>query len=232
MKLTLTELITGAVVTGVTLLVLTACFKSEEAPPPNEALSTVALKARMQQDLSQVSQILKMCKLHAMDWEGGFPLLDPDSTSDELFKTSTEAFNHLMETVEIHDEAVFYVRGNPDKLAKPNGDGFLEKRENSYVYVTGQSDSFSAVSPLIADEMASPGVYGSKHPWLRQGKAVVGTVGGAVKLMDLSKTSPGATVVGPPRSGIDDIFQEAQVDEEGRITGGWLAVDRSNILLP
>lgn len=192
-------------------------------------------RARLMRDMAQVDQIIKACKLYAQDWDGLYPIqvttVDGVDTL-EHFNSSTEAFNDLIEQVGLGTEEFFYLYGNPAKPVRPNQDGTLTKAENCYVYVSGQTDSTPARSPLIANEMESPGVYGANHPWLKQGKAVIGYCGGQVKIDTLSSKAPGATVEGISGSGITDIFQEAKEDDDGRITGGLLAVPRANILLP
>lgn len=207
------------------LITLVAIIAAIAFPVLNKTVE----KARMTKDQAHVRQILMACKLYALDHEGVFPTVDESGTR---FTTSTAAFNELMVKIDLDTEELFYVEGNYMKPRGPNMDGVLTAEENCYSYVTGQTDATSARSPLVADEMESPGVYGYTHPWLNQGKAVVGFVGGEAKIMELSERDAGATVLGPPGSGIDDIFQQAQVDDEGRITGGFLAVDRSNILQP
>ncbi|MFT5470890.1 MAG: type II secretory pathway pseudopilin PulG [Verrucomicrobiales bacterium] len=196
------------------------------------ALNKMTEKARISKDVHHQSQILKMLKLFGMDNDGGYPTFDFDSGDDVRYTNSTDVFNHLMYEVDIQEESIFYVKGNPTKPSPPNGDGMLTKNENSYSYVAGQTDSMSGRSPLIADEMDEPGVYGANHPWLRQGQAVVGFLGGEVKIMELTGIYPGATVKGLPVHGIDDIFEMGIKDEEGRVSGGYLAVDPSNILNP
>jgi len=79
-------------------------------------------------------------------------------------------------------------------------------------------------SPVLADEMISPGVYGAGHPWLKEGCAVVAYLQGHAKVERLTRKSPGATVRGPRDSGMTDIFQLRPV--------GKLAVPRDHILLP
>ncbi|MFT5469068.1 MAG: prepilin-type N-terminal cleavage/methylation domain-containing protein [Verrucomicrobiales bacterium] len=198
------------------------------------AMNKMMVKARMSKDQQHMKEVLKMFGLYAMDNDGGYPAsdTDEDTEDDSLFSDSTAAFVELMKETDIDSEEIFYVKGNLEKNRPPNGDGVLEAKENCYSYVVGQHSGVSGRSPIVADEQDGPGTYGPNHPWLTNGKAVVGFVGGDVKVMDLSESSPGATVKGPKGSGIDDIFQLGTKDDDGRITGGYLAVDPGNVIHP
>jgi len=165
---------------------------------------------------------------YAKEHDGEFPNLDEDG---EPFTSSTEVFNMLIRDYGLH-ETMFYIPGNPDKRSLPNGDGILQPHENCMIYVRGQNDSMPANSPLVADEMEAPGIYGKYHPWLKDGWAIVAYVGGYAKAERLTSKQAPATVKGPEGSGIVDIFQEISVDASGVNTGGLLAVDPENILLP
>lgn len=199
-------------------------------------------KARMRKDAAHVDQIVKACKLYAMDWDGIYPSTDTSSSGDSSgggasggssgeFGNSTDAFNELIREVDLGTEEIFFVQGNPEKLLPPNQDGELVAEENCYSYVVGQSDSTPARSPLVADEM-SGGSYTENHPWLKSGRAIVGYCGGQVKIEKLTSKEEGATVRGAPGSGIEDVFQKATEDEEGRITGGLLAVEPDKLVDP
>lgn len=192
-------------------------------------------KARMRKDAAHVDQIIKACKIYAMDYNGVYPTrveTEEERRAGLDFQNSTDAFNELIREVDLGTEDLFFVQGNPEKLLPPNQDGELVPEENCYIYVIGQSEETPAHSPLIADEMVMPGEYGENHPWLKAGRTIVGYCGGQVKIEKLTSKEHGATVRGAPGSGIEDIFQLAKEDEEGRITGGLLAVPRENILLP
>lgn len=186
----------------------------------------------MMRDVARVDQIIKSCKLYAQDHNGVYPASVENLAENPRFTTSTEAFNELIRGVDLGTEELFYSKGLPDKPIPPNQDGILTKAENCFIYVIGQGDETPARSPLIANEMASPGVYGANHPWLNKGAAIVGYCGGAVKMEKLTGKEPGATVRGARISGMDDIFTETVEDSDGRISGGLLAVPRENILLP
>ena len=183
--------------------------------------------AKSARPAAYIDQVVKACKLYAMDHNGFYP-----AKRGSGFATSTGAFNELLTAVELGSEVMFYGGGMRDKRKPPNEDGILVRHENCLIYVSGQSDSTRADSPLVADEMESPGVYGSASPRLRTGRVMVGYCGGRVKLESLSSTEPGAKVLGPPGSGIDNIFQLATVDEKGQPSGGLLAVPVGNVLLP
>lgn len=177
-------------------------------------------KARILKDVAHQDQIIKACKLYAQDWDGLYPTFDTssDDADGEEFGNSTDAFNELIKEVGLSTELIFYLKSKSRKRP-PNEDGVLEVEENGYSYVVGQTDSSMAGSPLTADALEA-GTYGTDHPWLRSGKAVVGFCGGQVRQMRLSQKSAGASVRGPLGSGMDDIFQEGEQDEEGKITGG------------
>lgn len=204
------------------------------------AYTKVIERARLMKDVAHVDQIIKSCKLYAQDWDGLYPTFDSSGGSGGdsgggsaggNFSNSTDAFNELIREVGLGTEEIFYVQGNPEKPVPPNQDGELLPEENSYSYVVGLSDSKPARCPLVADEMDG-GSYGKNHPWLKNGKAVVGYCGGQVKIEKLNSKEEGATVRGATNSGMDDIFQEAQEDDEGRVTGGLLAVSPDNVVDP
>jgi len=185
--------------------------------------------------LSNVRSIVVACRSFASEWQT-FPSFDPHADrsggAPESFSTSTEAFNVLIPSY-IDTERIFWVQTqDPDRQLPPVEDGILESEENVYCYVAGQNDTSYSSSPLVADGlMDSPGEYGEYHPWLSERRALVGFVGGHATEMALSSNQPGATV----RSGdgtVMNIFEKRETDEDGRATGGWLATDTSNVLLP
>lgn len=193
-------------------------------------------QARRTKDaVNQRSIVMSMINF-AKDNDGNFPSMDDSQGTGEGadFTDSTAAFQYLMKNSDSLKEEYFYVPGNPEKRNGANNDGELLDEENCMIYVNGQNDSMDMDSPLTADEMESAGTYGKGHPWLKDGFAVVGYVGGHAKAEKLNKKTEGATVKGPTGSGIDDIFQErGEPDENGKISGGGkLSVSTDNILLP
>lgn len=133
-----------------------------------------------------------------MDWEGNFPKHDTTAPGGQ-FTSSTEAFNELIREVGL-DDSYFYTHGkyftipptDPNKAA-PNDDGVLSAAENTHSYVPGFTDESPADFPLVADEMISPdGAFGEHHFWLDKRKAVVGYVGGQVRIEKLTSRKPGA----------------------------------------
>jgi len=95
-----------------------------------------------------------------------------------------------------------------------------------------QNTSESHDLPLVADGlMDSPGQYGEFHPWLGIGFAYVGFVGGHADDLKLTSKKPGATVRSNDGS-VMNIFEQRETDASGQSTGGWLATEPSNILLP
>ncbi|MFK5920783.1 MAG: type II secretion system protein [Verrucomicrobiota bacterium] len=200
------------------------------------AFKGIQIRAKITKDISNVKQIILACRTFASDWNGSYPSFDPNATgggsSNSNFSTSTEAFNVLIPDY-IDTESIFWTPSqNPDKLQPPVEDGILNQQENSFVYVSGQTDTTFSRSPLIADEMTGPGTYGEFHPWLSEGKAVVGYVGGHANAENLSQKEAGATVRSADGR-IQDIFQKRSSGSGGGgASGGLLAVDPGRILLP
>lgn len=187
-------------------------------------------------DQSNIRQILLACRVFSSDFEGLYPSYDPDADSDSgddsSFSTSYEAFNVLIPDY-IDTEAVFWIQTkHPDKLRPPEEDGEIEADECVYGYVVGQTDSSYSNSPLVFDGiMDSPGVMGEYHPWLNKKKAVIGFCDGHVSQLPLSSAKAGATVKSQDRR-IDNIFEERTTDEDGKSSGGYLATEQGNVLLP
>ena len=195
------------------------------------AFKNVLESAKQTTDVNKIKQILIACASFASDWDGLYPSFDPDDPAtgaDAMFGTSTEAFNVLIPQY-IDQESAFWIQTkNPAKLRPPRDDGTLTQEENTYAYVSGQTNTSYSGSPLVADgEMEGPGTYGEFHPWLASKKAVIGYVGGHVTKENLTEAEPGATV--KSRDGmIQDIFQKRSTDG----SGGKLDTDPSNVLLP
>lgn len=185
--------------------------------------------ARLHSYTSHAKSILAGLRIYAADYEGAYPMEDEGGRA---FGTSTEAFGHMMEKTHIKADVIFYVRGNPAKTQAPINDGKLTTGECSYSYASGQSDSDWETSPLLAQEMTGVGTFGENHPFLKERQAVVGYVGGHARIEQLSSRKPGATIPGPPGSGIDNIFEQGTKLEDGTFKGGFLAVPASNILHP
>jgi len=173
----------------------------------------------------------------AKDWDS-FPVFDPYADDDaaeedsEGFGTSTEAFNALIPNY-VDAENIFWIKTkDPDRVRPPVEDGLLEPEENVYCYVQGLTDTDYSRSPLVADGMMDgPGEYNEYHPWLKSRKAVIGFVGGHVTEENLTSSEEGATVRSKDGQ-TDNIFEERETDEEGKSSGGWLATEQDNVLLP
>jgi prepilin-type N-terminal cleavage/methylation domain-containing protein len=194
-------------------------------------------RAKRTRDVNNVKQILLGCRNFAADWEGLYPSFDPDAdrsggAEDSSFSNSTDAFNVLIPDY-IDTESIFWMATrHPDKLQPPREDGELEPQENVYCYVSGQTDTSFSRSPLVADGlMDGPGEYGEYHPWLKAKKAVVGYCGGHVQEETLTSASPGATIRSRDRQ-VENIFDERQMEEGGKASGGWLDTKKDNVLLP
>ncbi len=181
------------------------------------------------QDVSHLKGVLFGLRAYAADHEGRFPWKDHEG---KAFSTSTEAFQHLMTDGDFKSDQIFWVLGNPEKRAVPIADGILTSQECSFSYVSSQMSPDWSTSPLVAHEMNGVGTFGRNHPYLRRQRAVVGYVGGHARVELLSSRRPGATIPGPPGSGIDNIFEEGTKLEDGTFKGGYLAVPTSNLLHP
>ena len=190
------------------------------------AYAKMAENAQIAYDVSNARQIVLACRAYAADNDGVYPGF---SSEGEMLQTSTEVFNVLLDEGYLDTESLFWTPGNPNKPSPPIEDGTLTKEENCYTYVSGQHESTFSRSPLVADEMESPGFYGENHPWLRSRKVVVGYCGGQVMTEKLDSSQAGATVV--TRDSMT-VFQERKEDDEGRNMGGLLAVPPDQILLP
>lgn len=201
------------------------------------AYNGIQERAKRTRDVNNIKQILLGCRAFAADWEGLYPSFDPDADEeaggeDSSFTNSTDAFNVLIPDY-IDTEVIFWMQTrHPDKLQPPREDGELEPQENVYCYVSGQFDTSFSRSPLVADGlMDGPGEYGEYHPWLKSKKAVVGYCGGHVQEETLTSAQPGATVRSRDRL-VDNIFEERQMEEGGKASGGWLDTKTDNVLLP
>ncbi|NNE94368.1 MAG: type II secretion system protein [Verrucomicrobiales bacterium] len=199
------------------------------------AYTRIQENAKISKDVNNVRQIILGCRAFSADEEGAFPWGmgdDEESGSEDgSASSSVDAFNDLIPDY-IDSEAIFWIRTkNPDKQSPPIENDELESEECTFAYCAGQFDTSFSRSPLVADgEMDGPGTYGEFHPWLRSRKAVVGFVGGHVKPLKLTQSTPGATVMSEDKQ-IEDIFQEKS-QEEGGESGGLLDTEQSNVLLP
>jgi len=186
--------------------------------------------------LANVRSIVLACRAFESEW-GLFPDFDPKSSDSgeppEAFSTSTEVFNVLIPAY-IDTERIFWAwNKDPKRSLPPREDGLLESHENVYCYVAGQQNTSEFHdSLLVADGlMDSPGKYGEFHPWLGDGRALVGFVGGHAIEMNLTSKQPDATVRSDDGS-VMNIFEQRETDASGQSTGGWLATEPGNILLP
>jgi len=179
---------------------------------------------RQKLNATQQRSIVMVLHAYAKDHEGNLPSQNAGGAS---FTNSTDAYQFLLQETGLKEQS-FYTPGQPMKRKGANNNGELLPEENCLIYVSGLNTSMPPDSPVIADEMESPGVYGANHPWLKDGSAVVTYLDGHAKVERLTQKSPGATVLGPPESGIKDIFQFREQSN----APGLLAVPREHILLP
>ncbi len=208
------------------VITIIAILASVSTPAFQKAIA----QARCSRDALQIRSVALGMRSFASDFDGSFPFIDDEG---EEFTTSTDAFQYFMQVTSQPEDAIYYVKGNPDKTVPPNNDGVLEPEECCYSYVSGQVDSTWSISPLIAHEMTGAGTFGTNHPYLKDKKAVVAYVGGAAKVERLTSATEGATIRGPQGSGIDNIFGEGELDEDGKLVGeGYLSVSSDQILHP
>lgn len=135
-------------------------------------------KAILSQGQQHAKEIVRMFKHYALDHEGTFPEFDSAAAERARFTNSTDAFNHLMQETDMDSEEVFSVtlgKLPPDKI-RPNGDHILSQKENWFFYNPGMNDSKPPRTPLIMCE--SP---------IDEDEAIVGFVGGDVRILELSK---------------------------------------------
>ncbi|MEM7012717.1 MAG: hypothetical protein AAF585_14670 [Verrucomicrobiota bacterium] len=124
---------------------------------------------------AHVDQIVKACKLYAMDYDGHYPRFDTAAAGGVWpledgveFKTSTDAFKELIREVDLGTELIFYTRSKNPAKSRPNDDGVLTPTENCFSIISGLSDNSPSSWPLVADEMIdSSGSFGEYHPYLK-----------------------------------------------------------------
>ncbi|MEM7697896.1 MAG: type II secretion system protein [Verrucomicrobiota bacterium] len=191
--------------------------------------------AKRRKSGSNIRQIVLGCQNFASDNYGVFPNFDPEADSDdreESFTTSEEAFNVLIpEYVDV--ESVFWQpTPHPDKQRPPVEDADLEAEENVYLFVSSMTNTSYTNSPLVADgHMDRPGEFNDNHPWLESKRAVIGFVGGHAEELILTSRTAGATA--KTRDGrTENVFEEREIDDEGKASGGWLDTETDNVLLP
>ncbi len=188
-------------------------------------------KARAQKSVTQVKGIVDQMKTWALDNDGYFPWrgASEDGEKGEDFGTSVDAFQFLLDENLVDTEATFYNKTeDADRKDEPNEDYELTPEEVVYGYTTGLSTSKYSNTPIVFDGMMSnDGTFDDRHPWLAMKKAVVGTVGQGVMLLDLTSDQEGATAMGAGGN-IENVFDE----REGKGEGGWLDADPDDVLLP
>ena len=110
------------------------------------------VNAKMTTDVNKIKQITIALASFAADWDGAYPSFDPDDPSrgeDARFSTSTEVFNVLIPQYIDQESAFWILTKNPGKLRPPNEDGERTRNENTYAYVTGQTNTSYSGSLLV-----------------------------------------------------------------------------------
>ncbi len=216
------------------VIAIIAVLASLTAP----ALNNVKAKGDMVKDVNNLKNIALACRNYSSDWDGLYPTFDLDEGDGEAaegetsFGTSTDAFQQLMpEYIDV--ETAFWSRTkDPERRRPPKIDGELLPEECVYGYAAGQDDSSFSNSPLAFNGlMDGAGVMGEFHPWLKLRKCVVAYVDGHVETNTLSGSAPGSTVKSKDGS-IENIFEEMERDDEGKISGGFLDTKSGNVLFP
>jgi prepilin-type N-terminal cleavage/methylation domain-containing protein len=214
------------------------------------AFTAKAVRGRGTQALSNVKQIVLVCKLFAMDHNGDFPTNQLDPTSLEPSKTlgpitdySNTAFAQLFPDY-LTNETVFAEQGSaftptpPDnvidvpQVAPPMQT--LKENENTFAYCIGLTEKSNALFPLVADGFANLGQWQySTDKTVKGGvwegsKAVVGLVDGSASMMKVNGRR--LTVMNNPVSSSSSYFSTAGVaSKDGQ---QWLTSPRNYWLNP
>jgi len=200
------------------------------------AVSKGMASAKRIKSVNNVRSVGMGLQIFAKDNDGLFPSYDPDDDQptgdDSSFSNSTEAFDILVPDYVPTEELFWLQTKDPDKQRPPNDDGELLPEENCLFYVVGQTDTSYANSPLVGEGMMDgPGIYGEYHPWLDVRQAVIGYVDGHVAQEKLTSNQAGATARSRDGS-VKDIFEEREINDDGKASGGRLDTSKDNVLLP
>jgi len=192
------------------------------------AFTTVQIKGRQTQALSNVKQILLACKLFSSDNNGNYPtyLLDPNTLqpSSTLGPVTSAmgangAFAQLFPDY-LTNETIFSEQGSAFTLTPPDNvidvpmlaspQNTLKKGENTFAYVLGLTDTSNSLFPLVADGFANATSWTYVTNKAANGgvwegkKAVVGLVDGSASLQKVNPTS--LTVLGNPVAASSSYF--------------------------
>jgi len=215
------------------------------------AFTTVQIKGRQTQALSNVKQIILACRLFASDNNGNYPTnqldpttLQPSSTLGPITQAmgSNGAFAQLFPDY-LTNETIFCEAGSAftptpadnkidvPQLATPSLT--LAKNENTFAYVLGLTDTSNSLLPLVADGFSSATAWTYSNVKTAAGgvwegkKAVVGLVDGSATVSKVVQSGALAmTVGGNPVAPTASYFSNAASSTTGQ---QWLGT--TNIVL-
>jgi prepilin-type N-terminal cleavage/methylation domain-containing protein len=215
------------------------------------AFTSVQVRGRQTQALSNVKQIVLACKLFAMDNSGNFPnnqldptTLQPSSTLGPVTQSmgSNGAFAQLFPDY-LTNETIFCEQGSA--FTPTPADNVIDvpmvatpvktlvKGENTFAYVLGLTDTSNALFPLVADGFASVSTWAYVTNKAANGgvwegkKAIVGLVDGSAAVQKVNSTS--LTVMGNPVTPTASYFSNGAVSTTGQ---SWLSAPQNNVLNP
>jgi prepilin-type N-terminal cleavage/methylation domain-containing protein len=185
------------------------------------AFTTVQIKGRQTQALSNVKQIVLACRLFASDNNGNYPTnqldpatLQPSTTLGPITQAmgSNAAFAQLFpdylqnETIFCEAGSAFTPTGTADnKIDVPQQAtpvNTLIKGENTFAYILGLTDTSNSLLPLVADGFNAVGNWTYSNVKSAAGgvwegkKAVVGLVDGSATVSKVIQSGALAMTVG------------------------------------
>ena len=182
------------------------------------AFTTVQVKGRQSQALSNVKQILLACRLFASDNNGNYPTyqldpntLQPSTTLGQIASDSNTAFAQLFPDY-LTNETIFCEQGSA--FTPTNADNLIDnpiqatpaktlaQGENTFAYCTGLTDTSNSIFPLVADGFANVGSWTYVTSKTQKGgvwegkKAIYGLCDGSATIGKI--TASQMTVMGNP----------------------------------
>ncbi len=217
------------------------------------AFTTVQVKGRQTQALSNVKQILLACKLFASDNSGNYPNygLDPTtlqpSSSQPVVTSANAAFAQLFPDY-LTNETIFDEQGSAftptpadnviDVPIVSPAVQTLKAGENTFAYVLGLTDTSNALYPLVADGFAAgQGTWTYVTQKAQKGgvwegkKAIVGLCDGSASIQKVAQTGALAlTVGGNPVNPQSSYFSNTTAASGAGMS--WLASPQNNTVNP
>jgi prepilin-type N-terminal cleavage/methylation domain-containing protein len=212
------------------------------------AFTSVQVRGRQTQALSNVKQICLACKLFAMDNNGNFPNYGLDTTTlqpssaQPVVTTANAAFAQLFPDY-LTNETIFCEQGSSftptladniiDVPIQATPTQTLKKGENTFAYVLGLTDTSNALFPLVADGFADATKWTYTSDKAKPGgvwegkKAVVGLVDGSAAVQPVNSTSQ--TVMHNPVTPTASYFSNSAVATTGQ---AWLSSPANNVVNP